>query len=177
MYGVFNIRNRGEMMILELKKVFLNENEHLTVSTELDLTSDSTKNGSFPETVKAQINVVNHAGVVVFETDVSFRYCFSCARCCEYFDRELTYRFSHILVTDPIEDNGSDYIEAPDYMLDTDALLRDDILLELPSKFLCKDSCKGLCPKCGKNLNKGKCDCTEKEIDPRLAVLSKLLEE
>ena len=73
--------------------------------------------------------------------------------------------------------SGDDYIEAPDYMLDTDALLRDDILLELPSKFLCKDSCKGLCPKCGKNLNMGRCGCPEKEPDPRLAALSKLLEE
>ena len=73
------------------------------------------------------------------------------------------------------EESGDDYIEAPDYKLDTDALLRDDILLELPSKFLCKESCKGLCPKCGKNLNEGPCNCNTNETDPRLAVLKQLL--
>ncbi len=164
-------------MILELKKVFLSENERISVSTDLDMSSESSENGSFPEPVRAQINVANHAGVVVLEADVSFTYCYRCARCCEAFKKELAYRFSHILVVSSVEDDDSDYIEAPDYMLDTDALLRDDILLELPSKFLCKDSCKGLCPKCGKNLNEGKCGCPEKEPDPRLAALAKLLEE
>ena len=164
-------------MILELKKVFLNENESISVTTEADLTSESDKSGSFPEKVKAEITVTNHAGMVVYEAQCSFRYDFLCARCYESFERQLAYRFNHILVTVLPEEGGDDYIEAPDYMLDTDALLRDDILLELPSKFLCKDSCKRLCPKCGKNLNKGKCGCPEKEPDPRFAALSKLLEE
>ena len=164
-------------MILELKKVFLNENESLTVAAEVDMTNDSDENGSFPEKVSAEITVSNHAGMVVYEAECSFRYRYRCARCYDDFEKELAYRFNHILVTALPEEGGDDYIEAPDYMLDTDALLRDDILLELPSKFLCKDSCKGLCPKCGKNLNKGKCGCPEKEPDPRFAALSKLLEE
>ena len=165
-------------MILALKKIFLNENENLSVHTELDM-AEVAENGMnhFPEKISADITVANHAGMVVFEADVCFKYRFLCDRCYESFDRELAYRFSHILVTDPPEDGSDDYIEAPDYMLDTDALLRDDILLELPSKFLCKDTCKGLCPKCGKNLNEGKCGCPEKEPDPRLAALSRLLEE
>ena len=164
-------------MILELKKVFLNENESLTVAAEVDMTNDSDENGSFPEKVSAEITVSNHAGMVVYEAECSFRYRYRCARCYDDFEKELAYRFNHILVTALPEEGGDDYIEAPDYMLDTDALLRDDILLELPSKFLCKDSCKGLCPKCGKNLNEGKCNCTEREMHPGFAVLSKLLEE
>ena len=165
-------------MILALKKIFLNENENLSVHTELGMAQEK-ENGisHFPEKVSADITVANHAGLVEFEAEVRFRYCFLCDRCYECFDRVLAYRFSHILVTEPPEDGSDDYIEAPDYMLDTDALLRDDILLELPSKFLCKDSCKGLCPKCGKNLNEGKCDCPEKEPDPRFAVLAELLKE
>ena len=131
-------------MILELKKVFLNENESLTVAAEVDMTNDSDENGSFPEKVSAEITVSNHAGMVVYEAECSFRYRYHCARCYDDFEKELAYRFNHILVTALPEEGGDDYIEAPDYMLDTDALLRDDILLELPSKFLCKDSCKGL---------------------------------
>ena len=165
-------------MRLDLKKVFLNENECLTAQTDLDL-SGEVFNGSaqIPEKVCAEMKVENHAGMVTLTADVNFSYCFVCDRCCAEFSRELACRFRHILVAGKSDDEGDDYIEAPDYMLDTDTLLRDDILLELPSKFLCKETCKGLCPKCGKNLNEGKCGCPEKEPDPRLAALSRLLEE
>ena len=50
----------------------------------------------------------------------------------------------------------------------------EDVVLNLPSKVLCKDDCKGLCPQCGKNLNDGPCDCKE-PVDPRLAGLLELL--
>ena len=164
-------------MVLELKKIFLNENESLSVQAEPDLSGVTVGMNTFSGPVKADITVSNHAGMVVYEADVRFRYHYYCDRCFEPFDKDLAYRFTHILVTKLPDEGGDDYIEAPDYMLETDALLRDDILLELPSKFLCKDSCKGLCPKCGKNLNMGRCGCPEKEPDPRLAALSKLLEE
>ena len=164
-------------MILELKKVFLNENESLSVNDTFDMSDIRYGQSTFPEKTAADITVANHAGLVVFEANVRLRCHYLCDRCCEPFDTDLAYRFNHILVTKLPDDGGDDYIEAPDYMLDTDALLRDDILLELPSKFLCKDSCKGLCPKCGKNLNEGRCDCPEHEPDPRLAALSALLKD
>lgn len=164
-------------MILELKKIFLNENESLSVKTELDMSDDTIGRCTIPDKVNADIKVINHAGMVVLEADIRFRCSCVCDRCCEPFDKDFAYRLNHILVTKLPVDSGDDYIEAQDYMLDTDALLRDDILLELPSKFLCKDSCKGLCPKCGKNLNEGKCNCLKQEGHPAFAALSKLLEE
>ena len=76
----------------------------------------------------------------------------------------------------PTDDDG-DYIETPDYRLELDDLVLSDILLELPLKYLCSDDCKGLCERCGKNLNEGECDCKGKEIDPRLAVLQKWVDK
>ncbi|MGN0470730.1 MAG: YceD family protein [Acutalibacteraceae bacterium] len=165
-------------MILDLKKIFLDEDADLSVQTKLDL-SEIKRNGidSFPEPVSADIRVCNRAGIVIFECDVAFDYKFRCDRCAVLSDRKFACKFRHILVTELSDESGDDYIEAPDYKLDTDALLRDDILLELPSKFLCKESCKGLCPKCGKNLNEGECNCDTHEPDPRLAVLKQLLSE
>jgi len=51
-----------------------------------------------------------------------------------------------------------------------------EVILDLPSKHLCKDDCKGICFKCGKNLNEGECDCETREVDPRLAKLMELLD-
>ena len=54
-------------------------------------------------------------------------------------------------------------------------LLRDQLLLLVPVKPLCKADCAGLCPSCGKDLNEGACACAPEHIDPRLAVLGQLL--
>ncbi len=161
-------------MILDLKKVFLNENESLSVHEEMNF-PDMHEN--FREPVSADITVRNRAGVAEFEADVGLDYFCECDRCLEPLKKHFVFQFSHILIAEAREDESDDYIQAPDYKLDTVSLLRDDILLELPSKFLCKESCKGLCPKCGKNLNEGECSCQKHEPDPRLAVLRQLLSE
>ena len=49
--------------------------------------------------------------------------------------------------------------------------------VKFPVRFLCDEDCKGLCPKCGKDLNEGECSCVTKEVDPRLEPLRKLLEQ
>ncbi len=55
--------------------------------------------------------------------------------------------------------------------LDITEDIRDMVILSLPMKPLCSDTCKGLCPKCGTNLNEEKCNCVLEEIDPRLEKL------
>ena len=62
-----------------------------------------------------------------------------------------------------------------DSALDLSDLLREELLLFFPTKMLCKPDCKGLCCKCGKNLNDGPCDC-QKDVDPRLESLLQLLD-
>ncbi|HIS25299.1 MAG TPA: DUF177 domain-containing protein [Candidatus Pullilachnospira intestinigallinarum] len=56
--------------------------------------------------------------------------------------------------------------------LDTEQLLHNEILIQWPIRVLCKEDCKGICSCCGKNLNKGTCDCDTAELDPRMAVIS-----
>jgi uncharacterized protein len=58
--------------------------------------------------------------------------------------------------------------------VDLDEIVREQILLALPARQLCRDDCKGLCPACGKNLNTESCDCARHETDPRWAALADL---
>ena len=60
-------------------------------------------------------------------------------------------------------------------MLDLVELMREQFVLALPMKPLCAEDCRGLCPECGTNLNKGQCGCTPRWEDPRLAALKSLL--
>jgi len=58
--------------------------------------------------------------------------------------------------------------------IDLDELVREQILLALPTRALCTDECKGLCPVCGADRNVEDCGCESKEIDPRWSALAAL---
>ena len=71
-----------------------------------------------------------------------------------------------------------EFIVCADDTLDLAPLVTEDILLELPTRILCREDCKGLCPKCGTNLNESTCDCNQDaEVDSRLSVLLTLLDQ
>ncbi|MBQ6975090.1 MAG: DUF177 domain-containing protein [Selenomonadaceae bacterium] len=63
--------------------------------------------------------------------------------------------------------------EISDGILDITELVRDTLIAAQPIKNLCKADCKGLCPKCGQNLNEKECNCQKLNIDSRLAPLLK----
>ncbi|HEY0084141.1 MAG TPA: DUF177 domain-containing protein [Pyrinomonadaceae bacterium] len=58
--------------------------------------------------------------------------------------------------------------------LDIDELAREQLLLALPARHLCREDCKGLCPTCGEDLNTQTCHCEQQVIDPRWAALAAL---
>ena len=112
--------------------------------------------------------------MVTLEARAQFLFEGRCDRCLTEFTREYDIPVEHILVT-ALENEDSDFVLLQDYQLPLDELVRDDILLELPSKFLCKPECKGLCDVCGQNLNTGTCHCHDHDVDPRLEVLKKFM--
>jgi uncharacterized protein len=67
-----------------------------------------------------------------------------------------------------------DFVYYSDDLIDIDPLLAEQLLLQIPMKILCREDCKGLCPHCGVNMNADDCQCREKRVDVRLAVLNKL---
>ena len=58
--------------------------------------------------------------------------------------------------------------------IDIDELVREQVLLALPTRALCREDCAGLCPVCGVNKNNKTCHCESKEIDPRWQALKDL---
>lgn len=73
------------------------------------------------------------------------------------------------------DDDEHGFIEGS--LLDADQLVRDELVLALPSKVLCKEDCRGLCSICGKNLNEGSCSCEHDHRDPRMAAIADLFRE
>ncbi len=58
--------------------------------------------------------------------------------------------------------------------IDVDEIVKEQILLAVPTRMLCREDCKGICPECGMDSNTGECDCVTNDIDPRWAALKKL---
>ena len=164
-------------MLLELKKVFLNEGESLHFSYEMDMSGVSFAGATpFASPVEVEGRVENHLGIVELRAEVSFRYSAPCDRCAAETGRSFRFVFVHPVVTELKDDGDDEAVQAENYAVDLDGLLRDDVLLELPTKYLCREDCRGLCPECGKNLNEGPCNCTVRQADPRLEVLKKLID-
>jgi len=73
------------------------------------------------------------------------------------------------------EENDPALLIDDHHILDLEEILRQAIYLELPMHPVCREDCKGLCPKCGQDFNQGACDCSDDEIDPRWEVLKDLV--
>ena len=58
--------------------------------------------------------------------------------------------------------------------IDVDEMVKEQILLAVPTRMLCREDCKGICPECGTDLNVGECKCVKDDIDPRWAALKNL---
>jgi uncharacterized protein len=101
-----------------------------------------------------------------------------CARCAEEFDLDCERDFRFVLAPRSIGLNEAGLREEDlefstyegDYV-DLSPLISEQLLLSLPSHLLCHDECRGLCPRCGINLNHAQCDCATEFADSRFAAL------
>jgi uncharacterized protein len=97
---------------------------------------------------------------------------FQCDRCVAEFTVDLSPRLRMIYLWEGGDaahfDPAEVQIIAPgSTVIDITEDVRQTLMLAVPLKLLCRDSCKGLCPQCGKNLNEGRCACTDAPGDSR----------
>ena len=166
-------------MLLGLAKILDCPGASVSFSTSVDL-SDLRYGVSYPvsEPVLAEGTVRNTAGVLVMTGRISTTIHGTCDRCARDFDREVTFPIDVILVTEMADEENEDEWVFPleGDSADLDDIVRTVFVLNLDSKLLCREDCKGICQRCGKNLNDGPCGC-QKELDPRFAALKQLLEK
>ena len=164
-------------MIIDLEPIFNIDGLVKDFDYDLDLSEeefDSVK--PFVSPVKVSGKVSNHAGIVEIDADASFVLDICCDRCAKPLKYPYSVKVQHTLVTSLNDENNDELLLVNELRFNLDELVTDDIFLDLPYKFLCKEDCKGLCPTCGHDLNEGPCNC-KKAIDPRLEALAALLEE
>ncbi|MDD4124401.1 MAG: DUF177 domain-containing protein [Eubacteriales bacterium] len=121
----------------------------------------------------AKGSLVNHSGYLELTAVLSISYTAVCARCGEKFKSATEIAVSYP-VTDRLENADKDqdeYLMIESGKLDMESICISSIILNLPTRFLCTEECKGLCSECGKNLNTDACSCGGGKIDPRMEKL------
>lgn len=162
-------------MLLDLREII--EVPGKSVPFECELSTEGLEYESVKEYKScptAEGRVSNTAGILTLEGTLRADMTCVCDRCGKEFDSVKLMELNAL-----ISDGESDDPEV--FCLDGDKLDLEETLstlyvLDMETKFLCSEDCKGLCPKCGADLNLGPCNC-RKETDPRLAVLEQLLDK
>lgn len=162
-------------IMLDLKKLFDGSLPVVDFSLSLDECDfvDDAVCGSF----SACGQVTNHSGVVLLKGVVTPNLKVTCARCGKVFDHVEPITLEAKITDKLANKDEEEFIVISDFMLDVEELVRSALILELPSRFLCREDCKGLCPKCGCDLNENTCSCDMNERDPRWDVLKDFFSE
>ena len=142
---------------LALEKPFLE-------SIECVNASDISVSGNLRKIGKRYELTLSYSGDLVFE----------CHRCLKEVNINLENTLERILVATLETEVNEEWILLEGNVLNLTPVLEEDITLNLPLQILCHEDCAGLCPQCGKDLNKGMCECDETQIDPRLEALKNL---
>ena len=166
-------------MLLDLSKIIACPGASVSFSTSLDL-SDLRYGNCYPvtEAVQAEGSVRNTAGVLVMTGKIYTTIHGVCDRCASDFTSNVEFPLDVVLVTELSNEENEDEWVFPleGDSADLDDIIRTVFVLNMDSKLLCKPDCKGICCRCGKNLNHEACSC-QKELDPRFAALRQLLDK
>jgi len=163
-------------MEINLLPIVNADGKKLGIDTELDFSGCKEQGVLFLSPVAVKGEFVNVSGSIEFKASASVKLGFECDRCCESFEETLDFEISEILKKESSReenDGNPDIIYFAGNVIDLDDIAEKALFMNLPSKRLCNEDCKGICPECGKNLNRGSCECDTRAVDPRFDVLDK----
>ena len=163
-------------MRLDLRDIINTPDAEKAFQLQVDL-SDLDFFGRKPITqpVRAEGRVTNHAGALVLEGTARSVLDLACDRCGKEFSREKVVALDSLVAHELEDDENDEIILLEGTELDLDEVVTTAYILAMDTKNLCSDDCKGLCAKCGVDLNVEPCRC-KPDVDPRLAALAQLLD-
>lgn len=160
-------------MICDLTTVLNNDGASLSISHALDVAQETEGLGiCFLSPVSVTGTLVCRSNVLELSAHVAGEMTTNCARCLKPLSIPVSFDFEETLVQEgaDIPDRDS-VIVFSGTTVDLSDIVLSNLLLNLSSKYVCSDSCRGLCQHCGADLNKGDCTCKTDEIDPRWEIL------
>jgi len=126
--------------------------------------------------IRAELRAESVVEGILITGDVEAGVNARCARCLRELSTAITVELCELFVAPGHEAAGEDPYRVTGTEVVLEPMLRDAVTLALPLRPLCRPDCKGLCARCGADLNQGACDCVEDDTDPRWADLDAVRE-
>jgi uncharacterized protein len=164
-----------DIMLIDLYELLQEEDGSRNYQPKIEASEFKTKNNSY-EIQKYELKLSLHnngkkhilcscKGYVVLSIP--------CDRCLEPVDYKINIDYFKDLDMNKSAEEKIAELDEESYLdgttLDFEVLIHNEILVNLPMKVLCRNDCKGICNRCGANLNMGSCKCDDAELDPRMS--------
>lgn len=162
-------------MLINLTDVLTTQDKTVKKEVDTDITGIESRLGHFAVADKTSLTLIlrnlgsNKASI---EGKMELTFVMNCDRCLKPVEQKITLDFIRTVegpdeYKEDTEDDDQNFMEG--YQLNVDDLIKNECFMNLPTKVLCKPDCKGICMRCGKDLNTGECGCDTFVPDPRMA--------
>lgn len=171
-------------MLINLSELFTSEGKVKNYTLDMEMTQFQAPDGVYEIVDRKPVTFrMTNVGdrTLVLEGEAEFSLMIPCGRCLDLVKTPFHFRIDRTLdMSQSEEERIEDLDEQPylkGYNLDVDQLVGDELLLNLPMKVLCDEDCKGICNRCGVNLNHEICDCDRSSLDPRMSVIQDIFKQ
>ena len=162
-------------MKIDLKKLTASQHASFPFSETIDLRAETLYGAKpFQNPVQLSGEVSNESGILRLRGTIKAIYSNLCARGLKPLDILLTAEVDTVLSDDPEAEEEDDLFVLTSDSVDPADVLVPALILQVQMTYLCREDCKGICRKCGRNLNEGPCGCDTVELDPRMAVIAEI---
>ncbi len=161
-------------MKIQLSKFISAMNYTETVEASIDMEEIKLRGVSYPIRKKETFPLVlknTGKNTVSWEFQTEITLGIPCDRCLNEVSYAVILNVMEEVDFEHLDKTDGEFSYLDDKSLDLDVLIFDEVVPKLPSKLLCREDCKGLCPVCGTNLNEKECGCDRTVADPRMAAI------
>ncbi len=162
-------------MLIDLSELLSTEHKKAEYTTKIEMDEFVINNASYPFVDKEDVTIcIQNVGKrkLAVKAQVHCSLDIPCDRCLENvnqrFDISVAKEIDMSRPSDEYED-ADEYSFIVENSFDVERFVYNEILVNMPMKILCSDDCKGICNRCGANLNTQPCDCDRTELDPRMS--------
>lgn len=171
-------------MQLNLSELFTSEGKTKHYTLDIEMPQFHAPDGVYeivePEPVTLHVTNLGER-MLLLTGEVSFSLLIPCGRCLDSVKIPFHLTIERSLDMNLSKEERAEALDEQPYLngynLDVDQLVGDELLLNLPMKVLCGEDCKGICNRCGVNLNHETCECDRTSLDPRMSVIQDIFKQ
>jgi uncharacterized protein len=162
-------------VIIDVSSILKDLGGKIDISGSVDVPCDEFSDIKIITPVQIDGNITNNGKTMELSAHANCRASTVCARCLKDIEIKLDFDITEMLAQGENQYDDEVYTFEHD-SVDLTEIVINNILMNISGKYLCKEDCKGLCPKCGNDLNNSDCGCDTAVIDPRWAALANIME-